>query len=428
MKLSSRFFYYLRRSLKMLRIFLVIIGPGIIVMVADNDAGGITTYAATGAKYGYSFIWIILLLIPTVYVVQELTMRVGVVTKRGFAEAVFQGFGSRWGWFALVNLLVACWLTLATEYIGVTAALGILGVKPWVAVAGVWVMLGMMVMSGRYWTWEKIALLLCSVNFIYVPAAIMAKPDVAQVLHEGLMPHIPGGKLTGGVVLFVLANIGTTITTWQICFQQSAVVDKELTERDIPWSRVETFVGSCLTCVVAIFIVVLTGALMYPHAPVESAEGAAVWIMSHHSRVIGSCLAIGLMNAGLLGAICLSVSVSWAFGEVFGWAHSLNANVREAPLFYIFYILLFVSAGLFVLAANPAALMYVVLFVQVVAVVMLPAALIFLILIANDRSTMGKWVNTRRDNFIAWSVALMIIAMASAYGVIVMFPNLLPVK
>jgi Mn2+/Fe2+ NRAMP family transporter len=419
----------MRRGIKMMRIFFVIIGPGLIVTVADNDAGGITTYAATGVKYGYSFILPILFIIPLVYVVQELTLRVGILTKRGFAEAVFEGFGARWGWFALFNMLLACWLTLVTEYIGVSAALGIFGIPPWASVCGVWLMLIVMVMSGRYWTWEKIGLVLCVVNFIYVPAAIMAKPDYHQIIREGLIPHIPGGRISGEMLVFLLANIGTTITTWQICFQQSAVVDKGVAERDIPWSRTETFVGSVLTCLVAVFIVILTGALMFPHhVQVDTAQGAAIWIMENHSRLIGIALAVGLMNAGLLGAICMAVTVSWSMGEVFGWAHSLNEKVREAPAFYLLYMALIISAGLMMLIARPSTLMYIVLFVQVAAVTLLPAALIFLIMIANDGAIMGKWKNTPRWNVVSWSVATIIILLSTSYGLVVLFPNLIPLK
>lgn len=426
MKLSARFFYLFRRLVKVARIFFVVLGPGVIVMVADNDAGGITTYAATGARFGFGFVWVVLLLIPLVYVVQELTMRVGVLMKRGFAEAVFEGFGAGWGWFALGNLLLACWLTLVTEYIGVSAALGIFGVPTWASTLGVWVMLTLMAMTGRYWTWEKIALLLCLVNLIYVPAAIAARPDVGEIIREGLVPGVPGGRVTGAMVVFLLANLGTTITTWQICFQQSAVVDKGLVERDIPWARVETFAGSVFTCLVAVFIIVLTGSLMYPHTPVDTAQGAAVWIMENNSRFLGVCLAVGLMNAGLLGAICMSVSISWAFGEVFGWAHSLNRNVREAPVFYIFYFGLFISAGLLNMVMKESTLMYVVLFVQVTAIVLLPAALIFLILLVNDRKIMGGWANRPIENVMAWLVAGLIILLSTGYGAVTLFPGLLP--
>ena len=151
-------YYGFRRNLKAVRLYLVLSGPGLVVMIADNDAGGITTYAATGAKYGYHLIWFLLLLIPVAYYVQEMTVRLGAVTKRGHAEAIFDGFGAFWGWFSLLDLIFVDWLTLVTEFIGMTAALGIFGVPAWATVVGVSLLMGVIVLNGRYWTWEKIAM------------------------------------------------------------------------------------------------------------------------------------------------------------------------------------------------------------------------------------------------------------------------------
>jgi Mn2+/Fe2+ NRAMP family transporter len=425
MKLSARIFYLFRRLIRMSRMFLLVLGPGILVMVADNDAGGITTYAATGAQYRYSFTWVLLLIIPITYFVQEMTMRLGVVTKRGFAEAIFEGFGAGWGWFTLVTLMMSCWLTLVTEFIGISAALSIFHIPAWVSVAVVIVVMTAMVISGRYWTWEKIALLFCLLNLIYVPAAIMAHPSVSDILHSGVIPNIPGGKFSGNVLLFIMANIGTTVCPWMIFFQQSAVVDKGILERDIKWSRLETFVGAVLTSTVAIFIIVLTGKLMYPHA-VGGADTAARWMIAHDNPVIGTCLAIGLMTAGLLGTICISLASSWSFGEVFGWAHSLNKNVREAPWFYLVYFLMLLTAGAMVLVAKATMLVLIVLFVQVVATTLMPVCMIFLIYLLNDKKTAGKWVNKPAENWINAINAILLIGLSTAYNFLVLFPAILP--
>ena len=163
MNFLSKLYYIYRRYAKSLKLFLIISGPGIIVMLADNDAGGITTYAATGAKFGYGLIWFLILLLPVAYYVQEMTVRLGAVTKRGHAEAIFEAFGSFWGWFSLLDLVLVDWLTLVTEFIGMTAALSIFGVSPWVTDCScIIVIMGVMVLQGRYWTWEKIAILFCA--------------------------------------------------------------------------------------------------------------------------------------------------------------------------------------------------------------------------------------------------------------------------
>ena len=342
----TRLYYLWRRWLKAGRLFLVIAGPGIVVMIADNDAGGITTYAATGAKFQYSLIWFLIILGPVAYYIQEMTVRLGAVTKRGHAEAIFDGFGPFWGWFSLLDLLLVDWLTLVTEFIGMTSALAIFGVPGWITVIGVCLLMGFMVLNGRYWTWEKLAMAFCAVNLIYIPGAFLVHPDVSTVLRQGLIPNFPGG-FTGELFFYLMANIGTTIAPWMLFFQQSSVVDKGLKEKDIPWGKFDTLVGSFFTVLVAVFIVIVTGTVLYGREVTTLTEASKLLMEAHHYA--GDFMAIGLFDAGLLGAICISLASSWAFGEVFGWAHSLNNKISEAPFFYVAYFLALISAGLVVL-------------------------------------------------------------------------------
>ena len=420
MNLFSKLYYRFRKSWKAIQLYLVIAGPGLVVMVADNDAGGITTYAATGAKYGYNLIWFLLILIPVAYYVQEMTVRLGAVTKRGHAEAIFDGFGAFWGWFSLIDLMIVDWLTLVTEFIGMTSALRIFGVPPWMTVAGVVGLMGMIVLNGRYWTWEKIALLFCALNLIYIPGAFMVHPSVSDILKDGLIPNFPGG-FNGELFFFLMANIGTTIAPWMLFFQQSAVVDKGMLEKDIPWGRFDTLFGSVLTVVVAIFIVVVTGTVL-KGIDIDSASQAAEQLkLTNH--YVGEFMAIGLFDAGLLGAICISLASSWAFGEIFGWAHSLNQKIKQAPWFYASYFFTLITAGLVVLIPK-APLVLITLFVQVVAVTLLPAALVFLILLLNDKKHMGEYCNSLTENLIGGFIVIAIVILSTLYGVSVMFPNM----
>jgi Mn2+/Fe2+ NRAMP family transporter len=420
MNLFSKLYYKFRKGWKAIQLYLIIAGPGLVVMVADNDAGGITTYAATGAKYGYNLIWFLLLLVPTAYYVQEMTVRLGAVTKRGTAEAIFEGFGSFWGWFSLLDLMIVNWLTLVTEFIGMTAALRIFGVAPWITVTVVCVLMAIIVIHGRYWTWEKIALHFCAVNLIYIPGAFMVNPSLSEILGEGLIPNFPGG-FNGPLFFFLMANIGTTIAPWMLFFQQSAVVDKGMLEKDIPWGRFDTLVGAILTVVVAIFIVIVTGTVL-KGLDIESAAQASEHLLKTN-HLLGTFMAIGLFDAGLLGAICVSLASSWAFGEVFGWAHSLNQKIKEAPWFYAFYFVMLVSAGIVVLIPG-APLVLITLFVQVVAVTLLPAALVFLMLLLNDRNTMGEYCNTLWQNLVGGFIVIAIIVLSTLFGLSIMFPKL----
>jgi NRAMP (natural resistance-associated macrophage protein)-like metal ion transporter len=422
MNILSRFYYRYKKLLKILRLYLMIAGPGIIVMVADNDAGGITTYTATGAQFGFHLIWFLILLGPVAYFVQEMTVRLGAVTKRGHAEAIFHAFGSFWGWFSLLDLVLTDFLTMITEFIGMTAALRIFGVPGWVTVLGAWALMSWMVLQGRYWTWEKLALLFCSLNLIYIPAAFLINPPVHQIIRGALIPQFPPGGFTNELFFLLMANIGTTIAPWMIFFQQSAVVDKGLQEKDMTGGRVDTAVGSLLTVVVAAFCIILTATLL-PGQPINDAATAAVKFMDINKH-LGACLAIGLFDAGLLGAICISLASSWAFGEVFGWAHSLNHKLKEAPWFYAYYMFVLLVAGVVVLIPG-APLVLITLFVQVIAVTLLPAALVFLILLLNDEQTMGKYKNTPLQNIANIGITAMIIVVSTLYGISALFPNLL---
>jgi len=417
----AKLFYQFRKSAKAFRMFLAIAGPGIIVMVADNDAGGITTYTVTGAKYGFHLLWFLIILGPVAYYVQEMTVRLGAVTKRGHAEAIFHAFGAFWGWFSLLDLVLVDWLTMITEFVGMTAALSIFGIPPWITVIGCWLMMGAMITSGRYWTWEKIALIFCVLNLIYIPSAFMVHPSVSDIMYNSFIPNLPPGGFTNDLFFLLMANVGTTIAPWMVFFQQSSVVDKGLQEKDIKFGKVDTGLGALLTVVVAIVLIIACGKLLYG-APVDSAAEAATKMMPIN-KYIGAIIAIGLFDAGFLGAICISLASSWAFGEVFGWAHSLNNNIREAPWFYAYYFFDLLLAGTVVLIPK-APLVLITLFVQVIATTLLPAALVFLILLLNDKKTMGERRNTFFENTVNIGIVFAIIVMSTLYGVSTIFPNL----
>ena len=430
----SKSIHIMGRFKARLFLFAVILGPGIITMIADNDAGGISTYAVTGSKYGFNLLWVFFILVPMAYYIQEMTVRLGAVTKRGLAEAIFEGFGPFWGWFSIIDLAIVNWLTLVTEYIGMIAAMSIFGIPPWITFVGVTLILMAVVVSGEYWTFEKITLLFCCLNFVYIPAAFWAMkapgaPPWSGVLNGFYSPTFPEG-FTADLLFVIMANIGTTITPWQIFFQQSAVVDKGLDIKDVRFGKIDTFAGSFLTGLVAVFIIITTGAAFFYHQPpiaVEDARQTADAIVPLLPQGKGlwarALFAIGLFDAGFLGALCISLSTSWAVGEVFGWAHSLNKGVREALWFYVVYFLFLVTSGAVVLIPG-APLITITMFVQVVAVTLLPAALMFLILLLNDEALMGEYKNTPWQNFANWTITIFVIVMSSVFGISVLFPGL----
>jgi Mn2+/Fe2+ NRAMP family transporter len=436
----SKTIHWFARSKRRTLLFLAALGPGIITMVADNDAGGISTYAQTGAKTGFNMLWAFIILVPMAYYVQEMTVRLGAVTKRGHAEAIFDGFGPFWGWFSIFDLALINWLTLVTEYIGMTQALRLFNIPEWLTCLGVTLLLLSIVLSGKYWTFEKITFVFCLFNLVYIPAAIWAMQtgnvaDGWSAVGRGFynpellsLPNLSGAAL----ITLIMANIGTTITPWQIFFQQSAVVDKGMSTSDIKYGKIDTLMGSFLTCIVAAFIIIATAGVFFYHPGgqilIESAAQTAAQmpsVMPNHQwgAWAKTLFAIGLFDAGLLGALCISLSTSWALGEVFGWAHSLNKSVREARWFYVAYVLMLLSAGVVSLVASEQLENAITIFVQVIAVTLLPIALVFLILILNDKPTMGEHANTRWQNIANWSITAFVVAISTLYGISLLFPE-----
>jgi Mn2+/Fe2+ NRAMP family transporter len=370
------------------------------------------------------------------------------VTKRGHAEAIFEGFGRNWGCFAIFDLVLINWLTLVTEYIGMSQAMGIFGIPSWLTCLGVTLLMLSIVLSGKYWTFEKITLIFCLFNLVYIPAAFWAMStgnvkDGWSAIGKGFInPDLASCVTTGGLsvvvlITLIMANIGTTITPWQIFFQQSAVVDKGMDVRDVKMGKIDTMVGALLTCIVAAFIVIACAGVFYYHPgariPIESAKDAAMampqvmpaaieghWSWGHSAKVL---FAIGLFDAGLLGALCISLDTNWALGEVFGWAHSLNKSVREAPWFYVGYVVMLGSAALLSLISNEYWQNNITIAVQVFAVTLLPVSLVFLILLLNDKDTMGEHINTRWQNIANWSIAIFVMVISSLYGIYVLYPE-----
>jgi Mn2+/Fe2+ NRAMP family transporter len=404
----------------------VLIGPGVLVMLGENDAPSMLSYAATGAQFGIGFFLpFVVLTFAMAYVVQEMAVRLGAATHRGHAELIFDRFGPFWGWFAMGDLLLGNFLTLITEFIGIRAGLGFFGVPPLISVAGALVVVVAVALTGRYWTWERIALGLAIFNLIFVPVALLTHPEPADIGRAFLTwGPLPGG-LQPSTLLILVSNIGATVTPWMLFFQQSAVVDKGLTPVDVRQGRIDTALGAGLAALAAIATVIATSVL-FGHSGSSQLQAAAQFagaIEPHVGRVGASLFALGIFEAGLVAAITISTSSAYAFGEVFGGGHSLNRRIGEAPPFYAILLLLAtVAAGFVLIPGLP--LEFVVLIVNVVAVLAMPPALLLLYLLANDRDLMGRWCNTRLSNVLATLVVVFLVTAGVGFALSVLSPGL----
>ena len=392
---------------------LAIMGPGLIVMVGDNDAGGVSTYAQAGQNNGTSLLWTLVLLIPVLIVNQEMVVRLGAVTGVGHARLIFERFGKFWGYFSVVDLFALNFLTIVTEFIGISLGAEYFGLSPYIAVPLAAAMLVMIAVSGSFERWERAMFLFIITNLLIIPLVVLVHAPITQAVHDTSVPGIRGGA-TSTSVLLIIAIVGTTVAPWQLFFQQSNVIDKRITPRWIPYERVDTVIGA--------FVVVLgAGAIMIAAAGAfqgtalaghfVDAEHVARGIARYASSTGGAIFAVVLIDASIIGASAVTLATSYAFGDVFGMRHSLHRSWREAKPFYASYAsLVFVAAGIVLIPSAPLGLITTA--VQALAGILLPSASLFLLLLCNDPAVLGPWVNRPWLNALA-SVILGVLLVLS---------------
>jgi Mn2+/Fe2+ NRAMP family transporter len=403
----------------------LLIGPGILVMLGENDGPSMLSYAGTGAKYGVGFFApFVILTFVMALVVQEMTVRLGAATHRGHAELIFERFGPFWGWFSMIDLGIGNFLTLITEFIAIRAGLGFFGVPPWAAILVALAVLYSAILSHRYWTWERVTLAAAALNLIFVPVALMAHPHWGG-LGRALATWGPRPALDKTTVLFILSNIGATVTPWMLFFQQSATVDKGMTTKDIHFGRIDTFLGAALAALAALGAMLATAPL-FGHISADNFEAAqfAQALQPLIGRFGASLFALGMVEAGIVAAITISTSSAYAFGEVARKPHSLNLPVREGKSFYAVLGLCAAAAAAIVLIPG-LPLVFVVLVVNVVAVLAMPPALVFLYMLVNDREIMGDVRSPWWANALAGLVVVLLTAAGVLYGVSAVAPQAL---
>jgi Mn2+/Fe2+ NRAMP family transporter len=411
-----------------LKTLLAVVGPGLIVMVGDNDAGAFATYGQAGQNYGTHLLWTLLLLVPVLYVNQEMVLRLGAVTGVGHARLILQRFGKFWGMFELIDLFLLNTLTIITEFIGITLAAGYLGVPKIVAVvlaAGVIVATAF---TGSFRTFERVAIALCVGSLLLIPLYIMIHPGWATMGSGFVTPELPtaGSGGMAAVMLLVIGIVGTTIAPWQLFFQQSYVIDKRITPRFIRYEKADLWIG-------IVVVVVGAAALMGAAAAAVSHTGAAGHftdssglahaVAGYAGHIAGILFAIALLDASIIGAFAVSLSSAYAIGDVFGLKHSLHRGVGQAKGFYALYTALIgLSAAVVLIPGSPLGL--ITEGVQVLAGLLLPSATVFLLLLCNDRTVLGPWVNRMHTNAFAAAVITMLIALSIVLTASVVFPSI----
>ncbi len=405
--------------------FLAIVGPGLIVMVGDNDAGGVATYAQAGQDYGYSLLWVLLLLIPVLIVNQEMVVRLGAVTGVGHARLINERFGKFWGWFSVGDLFLLNFLTIVTEFIGISLAMSYFAVSPYISVPVAAVLLVGITASGSFRAWERAMFLFIGASIaFFIPLAFLVRPHVARIAHDFVVPGVHGG-FSSAAVLLIIAIVGTTVAPWQLFFQQSNVIDKRITPRFIRYERADTGLGSLVVVGGAAIILVATVyAVRGTHLAGHFTDALGVaYAFGHKSSLLGAAFALTLLDASIIGAAAVTLSTSYAFGDVFNIKHSLHRKFKDAKAFYASYsAIVTLAAAIVLIPGTPLGLLTTA--VQALAGVLLPSASLFLLLLCNDPEVLGPWVNPRWLNVVAAVIIGLLLMLSGTLVVTTVFPGL----
>ncbi|KVN36698.1 manganese transporter [Burkholderia pyrrocinia] len=409
-----------------LRTLLAIIGPGLIVMVGDNDAGAFGTYTQAGQNYGTTLLWTLLLLVPVLYVNQEMVLRLGAVTGVGHARLIFERFGKFWGAFSVIDLFLLNALTIVTEFIGITFVLDFFGLPK---VAGVCVAAALTmaaVSTGDFRRFERFAIVLCVMSLLLVPVLVTIHPPVAQMSRDFFVPNWPTHAKLSDVMLLVIGVVGTTVAPWQLFFQQSYVIDKRITPRFMKYEKADLWIGIVFVLIGAVAMIGFSSALFGGRPEFGNftdAGGVIGGLEKYAGRTSATLFAVALLDACIIGAAAVSLSTAYAIGDVFKIRHSLHRNVSDAKGFYLVYFgIVAAAAAIVLIPGSPLGLLTEA--VQTLAGVLLPSATVFLLLLCNDRQVLGPWVNSTKLNVFTGAVIWVLVLLSIILTASVLYPDI----
>lgn len=415
------FFKNLKRYRARFLLLLAVVGPGIITANVDNDAGGIATYSVAGAHYGYGLLWMMPLVALALIIIQEMSARLGVVTGKGLADLIREGLGVRWTTIILGMLLFVNLANTVSEFAGVAASMEIFGVSKYISVpiaaVGVW----LLIVKGNYKTTERIFLVASAIYLAYVVSGLLARPDWGMVLKATITPSF---QLDAGYVTIFVTIIGTTIAPWMQFYQQSSIVDKGIKLQDYNYEKVDVLVGSIFAVFVAAFIMIACAATLFKTgARIEGAKDAALALGPLAGENATILFALGLLNASLFSAAILPLSTAYTVCEAFGWESSISRDWKDAPMFFGIYTALIILGAAIILLPIKS-LIDAMMLSQTFNGVLLPVILITMLTLINNPHLMGKYVNGRIFNWLAWFTVIVLILLAVILVLTTFLPGL----
>jgi Mn2+/Fe2+ NRAMP family transporter len=381
------------------------LGPGLIASSAGNDAGGIATYSSAGAKFGYDLIWVMVVITVSLAVVQEMCARLGAATGRGLLDLIRERFGIGWSLLAMVIIFIANSGVVVSEFLGIGAAAELFGLPKWVVLPAA-AMLWYLVIFGSYAWVEKIFLAMTLVFFAYPVAAILARPNWAEVARGAFVPTFQADQ---GYIFLLVALLGTTITPFMQLFQQSSTVERGVARRHYGPERLDAYVGAIFANLISITMIIATAATLHQsgQTEIETAAHAARALEPLAGNAAKTLFAVGLMGASLLAGAILPLATAYAVSEVFGMPKGVSLDFRRAPIFFgLFTGIILFGAGLSLIPNLP--IIQWLVGVAVLNGVLLPIMLVFVLRLINDQQLMGTLKNTRIYNVLGWGTFILI--------------------
>ena len=418
LKLTNNLQAFWKQAWKKLLFFLAVFGPATITAMADNDATGVATYSISGAQLGYPILFLLLIITLLLAITQEMGMRLTLVTRHGLADMIREKYGVRASLFMFAALFIANIGTIIADLAAIKATAGMLNLPALPAVVVVLVICFLVISRGDYKTTQALMLMACLFFFVYIFSAVKASPDWGLALSNLVYPH--GVALTPGYawnyLVIGMGVLGTTITPWGQFFISSFAGDKKIDRKHIIYAQIETYWGAFLTNFFSFFMIVATAATLFIHnIPLTSGEEAAMAIQPFAGALAGKLFAVGIINAGFMGVVVVSLSTAYAFAEFFGLSGSLNDSFKQSKTFYVLYFMQLGIAFLTVIIPSVSFFQLVVA-TQVINAVALPLIFYYLIRLTNDRDLMGEFVNNAfQKNFAV--ICTVIIVIASGFTV-----------
>ena len=394
-------------------IFFAVIGPGFITAMVDNDSGGIYTYSAAGARWGYLPLWTLIPITLLLIITQEMCSRMGSVTGKGLSDLIREEFGLRITFIMMTLLVLTNFTNVVAEFAGIASSTELFHISRYVSVPLSALAVWFLVVKGNYRSVEKIFLFACVLYGSYIISGILVKPDWKEAAIYSVKPVL---MLDRDYIYMLIGMVGTTIAPWMQFYLQSAVVEKGITVKEYAASRVEVVVGCIMTDVIAFFIIVACAGAIYSVAPKDIQDaGEAALGLKPFGQYAFLLFSAGLFNASIFSASILPLSTAYSVCEGLGFETGVDKRLREAPIFYLLYTLLIVAgAGVVLLPHFP--LVKMILLSQVLNGVLLPFVLIPMILLINRKDLMGEWVNPRWFNLVTWVSIAFIIGITLALG------------